>query len=61
MYVVAGLFDLAERFEVAQDVMFHVRSKHVLQQRWEIFQLERIARYRELELPVIAARNAVTS
>ena len=51
MYVVAGLIDVADRFEVSVHVVFHVLADDVFEKRREVFQLERVARYRELELP----------
>ena len=52
VYVVARLVDLVERFEVCEHVVLDVRAEHVAKKRREIFQRERVTRYRKMELPV---------
>jgi len=51
VYVVARPLHLAEGLEVSEHALFHVWTEHVFEKRGEIFQLERVARYGELELP----------
>jgi len=44
--------DLVERFEVCKHVLLDGRAEHVAKKRREIFQRERVTRYRKMELPV---------
>ena len=52
VYVVARLVDLVERFEVCEHVLLDVRTEHVAKKCREIFQRERVTRYRKMKLPV---------
>ena len=50
VYEVAGMLNVTKWFEVCEHAVFHVWTEHVLEQSREIFQLERVARYRKLQL-----------
>ena len=55
--VVARSIHFTERLEVSKHVVFDVWAQHVLEQSREIFQLERVTRYGELELPISKTRR----